>query len=90
MALESDNIYKKYWGYHKIMEFYKNDANAKILYEKYNFTFKDYLQLAKKCDTGDIFIKKYRKYKKISNFFNNSMFLSNIIYYNYNDLLIWS
>ncbi|EAL4799216.1 glycosyltransferase family 2 protein, partial [Campylobacter jejuni] len=68
MALESDNIYKKYWGYHKIMEFYKNDANAKILYEKYNFTFKDYLQLAKKCDTGDIFIKKYRKYKKISNF----------------------
>lgn len=68
MALESENIYKKYWGYHKIMEFYKNDANAKILYEKYNFTFKDYLQLAKKCDTGDIFIKKYRKYKKISNF----------------------
>ncbi|MCW1635742.1 glycosyltransferase family 2 protein, partial [Campylobacter jejuni] len=67
MALESENIYKKYWGYHKIMEFYKNDANAKILYEKYNFTFKDYLQLAKKCDTG-IFYKKYRKYKKISNF----------------------
>ncbi|EAJ1060163.1 glycosyltransferase family 2 protein, partial [Campylobacter jejuni] len=68
MALESDNIYKKYWGYHKIMEFYKNDANAKILYEKYNFTFKDYLQLAKKCDTGDIFIKKYRKYKKMFNY----------------------
>ncbi|BEJ61179.1 hypothetical protein B10172_12010 [Campylobacter jejuni] len=46
------------------MEFYKNDANAKILYEKYNFTFKDYLQLAKKCDTGDIFIKNIENIKK--------------------------
>lgn len=68
MALESDSIHKKYWGYHKIMEFYKNDHNAQILYKRYNFTFKNYLNLAKKCDIGDIFIKKYRKYKKMFNY----------------------
>lgn len=65
MALLSPFLARKYWGYHKIMEFY-NDNNASILKNNYNFTFKDLLQLAKLCE-NDIFIKKYKKYKKLFN-----------------------
>ncbi|EAK3364918.1 glycosyltransferase family 2 protein [Campylobacter lari] len=76
MALESDSIYKKYWGYHKIMEFYNNKENAKILLQRYSFSFKDFLELAKKCDGGDINLRKYKKYKKL---FNYSLVFSSII-----------
>ncbi|MBK2001315.1 glycosyltransferase family 2 protein [Campylobacter sp. 2018MI35] len=66
MALESEDKFRKIWGYHKIMKFYNEINNVKILKEKYNFTFKDYLALVK-LFKSEKFFKKYKKYKKISN-----------------------
>lgn len=63
MALQSDDEFKKYWGYHKIMEYYNISSNVEILKEKYNFTFKDYVKLSSFCINGR-FEKKFKKYKK--------------------------
>ncbi|HHY1437057.1 TPA: glycosyltransferase family 2 protein [Campylobacter jejuni] len=63
MALQSEDKAKKYWGYHKIMEFYSDNVNAELLKEKYNFTFKDYVKLSALC-LGGRYEKKFRKYKK--------------------------
>ncbi|EAK1359016.1 glycosyltransferase [Campylobacter coli] len=63
MALRSDDEFKKYWGYHKIMEYYNISSNVEILKEKYNFTFKDYVKLSSFCINGR-FEKKFKKYKK--------------------------
>ncbi|EOI6144376.1 glycosyltransferase family 2 protein [Campylobacter coli] len=63
MALQSDDEFKKYWGYHKIMEYYNIPSNVEILKEKYNFTFKDYVKLSSFCINGR-FEKKFKKYKK--------------------------
>lgn len=67
MAIESQEKTRKYWGYHKIMHFYNDKNNVKILLEKYNFTFKDLLSLSILCD-DDRVEKKYRKYKKLFNY----------------------
>ncbi|KPH55949.1 glycosyltransferase family 2 protein [Helicobacter pullorum] len=67
MALESNNELKKYWGYHKVMNFYNNDQNAQLLYDKYGFTFGDFLGLADFM-TEDLMFKKYKKYKKLFNY----------------------
>lgn len=75
MAIESKEKTRKYWGYHKIMHFYNDKNNIKILLEKYNFTFKDLLPLSILCD-DDRIEKKYRKYKKL---FNYSLIFSSII-----------
>lgn len=75
MAIESEEKTRKYWGYHKIMHFYNDKNNIKILLEKYNFTFKDLLSLSVLCD-DDRVEKKYRKYKKL---FNYSLIFSSII-----------
>lgn len=75
IAIESEEKTRKYWGYHKIMHFYNNKNNVKILLEKYNFTFKDLLSLSILCD-DDRVEKKYRKYKKM---FNYSILLLGII-----------
>ncbi|HFP7488384.1 TPA: glycosyltransferase family 2 protein [Campylobacter jejuni] len=63
MALQSEDKAKKYWGYHKIMEFYSDNVNAELLKEKYNFTFKDYVKLSALC-LGGRYEKKFKKYKK--------------------------
>ncbi|MCV3431278.1 glycosyltransferase [Campylobacter lari] len=75
MAIESQEKTRKYWGYHKIMHFYNDKNNVKILLEKYNFTFKDLLSLSILCD-DDRVEKKYKKYKKL---FNYSLIFSSII-----------
>ncbi|EDP7729957.1 glycosyltransferase family 2 protein, partial [Campylobacter coli] len=67
MALLSDNKERQIWGYSKIMNFYNNEKNIKILRERYNFNFKDYVDIAK-CIKQDKTIEKYRKYKKLCNY----------------------
>ncbi|EAH7757263.1 glycosyltransferase family 2 protein [Campylobacter coli] len=75
MALLSDNKERQIWGYSKIMNFYNNEKNIKILRERYNFNFKDYVDIAKYIKQ-DKTIEKYRKYKKL---FNYSLIFSSII-----------
>lgn len=45
MALLSELKTRKIWGYHKIMEFYNESLQNNILKKKYNFVFKDLLNL---------------------------------------------
>ncbi|EDO6594738.1 glycosyltransferase [Campylobacter coli] len=88
MALQSDDEFKKYWGYHKIMEYYNIPSNVEILKEKYNFTFKDYVKLSSFCINGRL-EKKFKKYKKrfiiacISSFIIFVILCGVIIYQNF-------
>lgn len=45
LALMAPKIERKLWGYQTFMEFYNRTGNQQLLYDKYKFTFKDYLDL---------------------------------------------
>lgn len=67
MALLSSTYIRQVWGYHKIMESFKDDWGAQRLKEVYGFEFKDYLELVKMSIVNSQqikFFKKYKKYKK--------------------------
>ncbi len=58
MALLSPHVMRRHWGITIIMKSYnKSMLNDNYLYEIYNFSYKDYLALAKYCD--DYELKKY-------------------------------
>ncbi len=44
--LNSNNIYKKQWGYKTLLNFFSDKNNLDIIYKKYNFQFKDFLQIS--------------------------------------------
>lgn len=85
MAINSPHQVRKYWGYHKILEFYNEQSNAEILKSRYNFTFKDFLELAELCDS-DIMIKKYRKYRKL---FKSSLVFCGILIIVIVGIILW-
>lgn len=68
MALQSPHYIRKVWGYHQIMRFL-NTAGFRVLKDRYNFTFKDYLALMQYMGADKVF-DKYQKYKK---FFNRTL-----------------
>lgn len=74
LALKSDNLYKKLWGYNIISNFINNYENYEMLNRKIGFSYKDFLQLSlffSKDEingylTNAVYSKKIRKYKKIT------------------------
>ena len=74
LALKSDNLYKKLWGYNIISNFINNYENYEMLNRKIGFSYKDFLQLSSFFSkdeingylTNAVYSKKIRKYKKIT------------------------
>lgn len=67
MALQSPYKIRQIWGYHKIIDFYNKKENMELLYNKYNFTFKDYIEFSnylKQDKDMQKYRDKYKKYKK--------------------------
>lgn len=85
MAMHSSQRVRKYWGYHKILEFYNKSNNSNILKTRYNFNFKDLLGLAELCDS-DMMIKKYRKYRKL---FKGSLVFCSILIMVIVGIILW-
>lgn len=69
MSFLSHQLKRREWGYHTIMKFLSQKKNFDIVYKRYNFTFKDYLNLVEKMRTPQndellYFEAKCKKYKK--------------------------
>lgn len=67
LALDAKTEYKKLWGYNQVVKFITNPENYNLLYEKYGFCYKDFLDLADNFKKTTI-EKKYKKYKNLFNF----------------------
>lgn len=71
MALRSLHYHRQEWGYHTIMKFLSDKKNFDIVYKRYGFAFRDYLNLINHikeiCAVKEKnkYIKKYKKYKKL-------------------------
>lgn len=67
MAILSRNDDKQIWGYKQISKFISTFEGFSKVKEHYNFTFKDFCELANKVDCKQItkFNKKAKKYKKL-------------------------
>lgn len=71
MALRSSHYHRQEWGYHTIMKFLSDKKNFDIVYKRYGFAFRDYLNLINHikeiCAVKERnkYIKKYKKYKKL-------------------------
>ena len=68
LALGSSNKYKKLWGYNQISKFISIKDNYDKINKKYNFCYKNFLQLADNFIGDDPILlikKKYKKYKKL-------------------------
>ena len=72
IALNKGDETRRIWAYHKIMSFYKDKSRSDLLYERYNFTFKDFLSLTNLVQKDDLVLIKYKKYKRL---FRYSLFL---------------
>ena len=69
MSFLSHQLKRREWGYRTIMEFLSKKKNFDIVHKRYNFTFKDYLNLVEKMRTPQndkllYFEAKCKKYKK--------------------------
>lgn len=67
MAIYAKKDGKKSWGYHKIIQFLQSKENFDLVKDKYNFEFKDLLQLTKEFKNTTF--HRCFKYKKGFNFF---------------------
>lgn len=66
LAMNSNNEYKKIWGYNQVSNFIDTIDNYNLVHGKYGFCYRDFLNLAGKFDTNPFEIK-YKKYKKLFN-----------------------
>lgn len=67
MAIFSKKDGKKSWGYHKIIKFLESEKNWDLIKTKYNFEYKDLLNLSKQFKNTTF--QRCFKYKKGFNFF---------------------
>lgn len=78
MALLSPMIKRQEWGYHTIMRYLSDKKNYNKVHQRYNFTFKDLLNLIEKIKIpqNDEELRRYKtKYKKYKKCFNISIYI---------------
>mgnify|MGYP004632438905 CR=1 FL=1 len=69
MALRSLHYHRQEWGYHTIMKFLSDKKNFDIVYKRYGFAFKNYLNLVKNLPSlesvkiKEKYVRKYKKYR---------------------------
>lgn len=71
LALQSDDMYKKVWGYNQIVRFINSMENYALVNKLYGFSYKNFLGLSGQFCKSTTEIKYY-KYKKL---FNVSCFI---------------
>lgn len=84
LALNSNNFYRKKWGYETIIKYYSNGDNSTVLYEKFNIQFKDIINYIKpvtaiNTDKKDKKIKQLRKKRNISFIISAVLFILLVI-----------
>lgn len=79
LALNSNNLYRKRWGYETIIRYYSNGDNSTMLYEKFNIQFKDIINYIKPVATVNI-DKKDKKIKQLRIKMNIAFIISAILF----------
>lgn len=80
MALLSDNVYRKIWGFHQVMDCYNSDKDK--MFRDYNFQFRDLVGLVKNFkepDDNKIVLQYEAKHKKYKKLFNIMLGVSTIL-----------
>lgn len=83
LALNSNNIYRKRWGYETIIKYYSKNDNSSMLYEQFNIQFRDIISFIKPISTTinkkDKKIMQLRKKRNISFVISAVLFILLII-----------
>lgn len=77
MAMLAKKDAKKNWGYHQIINFISEKENFDIIKQRYNFTYKDLLQLTNALKNTTF--HRCFKYKKLFNLFLTGFIISTLL-----------
>lgn len=77
-ALNSNDIYKRQWGYKTLLNFFENSNNFYLVNRIYGFTFKDMLSLSSTNFYTPIILEKRTFYQKTKSFIKKILIKLNL------------